>query len=1224
MSKQNVDTQNYIAVIGMSGAFPGAPDIYSFWNNLLENQLSISELDDNTLREAGIPEELLSNPNYVKRTGSLDNALCFDAAFFGYSDGEAEVMDPQQRIFLQHCWNALENAGYIPNQMDTSVGVYAGCSMNRYVLNNLNINTNAFGISDFQKMLGNDKDFLATRVAYKLNLKGPALDIQTACSTSLVAVQMGVLSLLTYQADVALSGGSSVIFPYRGGYLFSDGLIMSKDGHCRPFCDNANGTVFGEGVGVVALKRYDDAIDDNDNILAVIKSAAVNNDGGDKVGYTAPSVNGQADAISLALEIADLQPEDIHYVETHGTGTKMGDPMELAALEKVFSSSHNNTCALGTLKANIGHLDAAAGIASFIKAVLIANSRKLPPNYHDETSKPRYKGTGPFYFLDQPKAIETNSDINIGVSSFGVGGTNAHVIVGSAPITDDPGVDREHREIVPVLYSAASAGALRDTQQSVDNAATLNPEKLADIAFTQLFHRKTYPIRSYSIFIKKNDSPLEYKVFASNKAIEASECNKVAFMFSGQGSQYRQMGKALYMANASFRKYLDNCFSALNSITDTDIKSVLLEENEQDERILNTHLAQLTLFCLEYSLAKTLMEYGVTPKVLIGHSIGEYAAACVASVFSLKDALRIVNHRGAVMSKSQQGAMLAVMHPRDKVEPALFSSLAVSVENSKANTVVSGTAEDIDKYASTLEEKDIPFARLAAKYPFHSEFMEPVLEEFLQIFDKVTFNQPHIELICCTPNPEHTPFVTADYWAEHLRKEVNFKRGLETGVLANGVDLAIEVGPGETLISFLFSTCGPEIPTVSLLPGARRKHNALSHYYKAISELWCYNTSIDLKKTELINGELTDIPGYQFEKTVYVRNEAKTMNTSNNTATPVSYLSVVSQTLEPSTPADQLREIWQRYIQEKEYADNDSFFDLGGHSLNGVQLISELNSLFNKTIEIAEFFENPSLSQLYRLYDIDAAVVANAIEQPSRNEENLPELANLTAVQQARLSSHNSSSRMREHFFCKHILAPIYKDSRKTIKRIIEKLIMKLEGGELYSRTLRNLYTTTHDMHIGDYTAGCFDSGRFKSGTTVGRYSSITPSARFETADHPSTTISSSGIFYQKVLGFSDGNEIPRSKITIGNDVFIGHNVTLVYPCCTIGDGAIIGAGTIVNFDVPPYAVVGGSPATIIRYRFNREKVQELLQSRWWDADLEDYYKIRDEFTKPLAGKRIR
>ncbi|RLT92316.1 MAG: acyltransferase domain-containing protein, partial [Ketobacter sp.] len=1020
-----------------------AEDINQYWDHIVHGRCLVSELSDKDLISAGVPPQLIENPNYVRRSGILENVECFDAEFFGYGRDEAETIDPQQRLFLEHAWKALESAGYRPREIQEPVGVFAGCGWNRYAINNLDFDLSSFGVSDFQKMLNNDKDFLATRVAYKLNLKGPALDIQTACSTSLVTIQTGMLSLLTYQCDMAVCGGVCVNIPHGGGYLYSEGLIMSKDGYCRPFSPNANGTVFSEGVGVVVLKRYEDALEQGDSILAVIRGAAVNNDGADKVGYTAPSVSGQADVIELALQLANLSPSELDYIETHGTGTKLGDPIEMSALERVFGSNADKHIGLGTLKANIGHLDAAAGVASFIKAVCVARTKIIPPNIFAQDSKPEYHGDGPFYFTDSAIELNSKENVKVGISSFGVGGTNAHIIVSSPPPVQD--ARPAGGPIRPLLYSAKSEYSLWEIQKKTDQHIMGRMDEIEACTNTLLNYRTPFDFRTYSVLDVGDGEHSNAKIVPSGKVSEAKDAPKNAFMFSGQGSQFHRMGYELYEGDSRYREYVNQCIAAMHSDLANEVKQALLGTEYPDRRILDTQIAQLCLFTLEYSLARTLMDYGINPDVLIGHSLGEFSAACIANVFSLPDAVAIVSERGRLMSSTGEGAMVAVLAPRSKIEPILFGSLAVSVENSPLNTVISGTVEDIQSLEQKLKLEKLACVKLATRFPFHSRFMEPILEEFRSVFAGITLNPPEIPIVCCTTDSVTEPFVNADYWVQHLRNEVNFHQGVQRLIDQYDADNLVEIGPGDALINFVRTITLDRANLIQTLPGAKMSANSLELFVSSMAHLWCTGVSVDFAKAGLVgSGAIVDLPTYQFQRTAYWRNE-KTGPAfpQHNTAMfpPVNTPSFAEE-VEEKDAQKEIRDVWERYIQKPDYDDDDSYFDLGGHSLNGVQLIGELNKRYNQNIEISDFFDHPTFNHLLKAYGITAAGEAEEPVQTTPHSASASE-ADIHQLQY-RGSSQPNKIWMQESLICKWLLSRLYGFSRMTIRRVLERIIFKL------------------------------------------------------------------------------------------------------------------------------------------------------------------------------------
>ncbi|MFS8070544.1 MAG: type I polyketide synthase, partial [Byssovorax sp.] len=651
-----------IAVIGMSGRFPGAKDVDELWRNVRDGVESISFFSDEELLAAGVDAALLRDPGYVKARGVLPDIELFDAAFFGVSPTEAQMMDPQHRLFLEHAFEAMDSAGYSAERYGGATAVYAGCGgSNTYFLENLHGNEEVRGrVTEYQLLLSNGGDFLATRVSYKLGLRGPSVAVQTACSTSLVAVCMACHSLLTYQSDMALAGGAAVSLPQRSGYLYQEGMILSPDGHCRAFDAGARGTVGGSGVGVVVLKRLADAIEAGDHIHAVIKGSAINNDGSSKVGYTAPSVEGQAEAIAHALEAAEVSPETIGYVEAHGTGTALGDPIEIAALTRAFRAGTRKKgfCAVGSLKPNVGHLDAAAGVAGLIKAIQALKHKELPPMLHFEAPNPAIDfAASPFYVNTKLSSWSAGpTPRRAGVSSFGMGGTNAHVVLEEAPLTEPSGASRPWKVLA---LSAKTADALEKMTANLGERLKQDPDlNLADAAHTLSVGRRAYAYRRAILCEEAGDAALSLSTLDPARVFtgrEAAPARPVVFMFPGQGAQRVNMASALYRDEGAFSEQIDRCAEILAPTLGLDLRSVLYPSEAQAEsaarRLDQTAVAQPALVAIEIALARLWMSWGVRPQAMIGHSIGEYAAACVAGVLTLEDALSLAAARGRMMQE---------------------------------------------------------------------------------------------------------------------------------------------------------------------------------------------------------------------------------------------------------------------------------------------------------------------------------------------------------------------------------------------------------------------------------------------------------------------------------------------------------------------------------------------------------------------------------------------
>jgi len=800
-----------IAVIGMSGRFPKAKDLGHFWENLRTGVEAISRFSEEELLSAGVSPALLHEPNYVRAGTVLEEAEFFDASFFGINPHEAELMDPQHRLFLECAYEALEDAGYDSQRYEGLVGVFAGAGRNTY-LANVQTNSDLNGsVSVLQTTIANGNDFLATRVSYKLNLRGPSFAVQSACSTSLVAVHLACQSLLSGDCDIAMAGGVAVFFPQRKGYLYQEGGILSPDGHCRAFDAKARGMVVGRGVGVVVLKRLDEAIADRDCIHAVIKGSAINNDGSSKIGFTAPDIRGQFLAIRSAQIAAGIEADTISYVETHGTGTELGDPIEIAALTDAFRASTDKVgfCAIGSLKTNIGHADAAAGVAGLIKAVLALKHKELPASLHFERSNPKIDFVhSPFYVNPRLMGWEVGKRRRrAAVNAFGIGGTNAHVILEEAPELE---VTSGSRPRQLVLLSAKTPTALNAASKNLAEHVKKHPDlNLADMAYTLQVGRRFLEYRRMLVCQNREDL-LTCLESSDQHGIHDSRVEPhyrpVVFMFPGQGSQYVNMARELYESEFIFRDEVNRCCGLLAPHLGFDLQRILYpekgREEEEAQRLQQTSVTQPALFVIEFALARLWMLWGIKPEALIGHSIGEYVAACLAGVFTLEDALALVVQRGRLMQNMPPGAMLAVPMPEDELRMILPPTLSLSAVNGPSLCVVSGRTPEVDAFLAALRASDKTGTMLHTSHAFHSEMMDAILRPFAECVCNVKRNHPTIPFIS---NLTGTWISAGDatnpeYWAKHLRNTVRFSDGVKE-LLKEPDRVLLEVGPGTTLCS---------------------------------------------------------------------------------------------------------------------------------------------------------------------------------------------------------------------------------------------------------------------------------------------------------------------------------------------------------------------------------------------------------------------------------------
>ncbi len=859
----NADTSDTfdtdIAVVGMAGRFPGARNIAEYWHNLREGIESITSFTDDELLKAGVSPPLLNNPNYVKRGAVMPDMEMFDASFFGFSPREAALMDPQHRHFLECAWEALENAGHVSSRFPGAIGVFGGSGHNAYMPYNLLTNPKLIQEVGFflVRHTGNDKDFLTTRVSYLLNLKGPSVNVQTACSTSLVAIHMGVQSLLNRECDMVLAGGVTIELPHRHGYLYHEGEILSPDGHCHAFDASSQGTVFGSAVGVVVLRRLADAIDSGDHIHAVIKASAINNDGSGKMGYLAPSVDGQAQAIAEALALANVSADSISYIEAHGTGTPVGDPIEVAALSQAFrqSTEAKGFCGIGSVKSNIGHTDTAAGVASFIKVALALQHRELPASLHFKQPNPACEfERSPFYVNATRKhwACAPEQPRRAGVSSLGVGGTNAHIILEQAPARGPSGPSREHQVLI---WSAKTATALdANTAALAAHFNAFASTSLADVAYTLQVGRTPMSRRRALVCTSVQDAAAALAHPDSKRVITevAPDGGRtVTFMFAGGGAQYPTMGAGLYADEPVFRQAVDECLALLARHEQADFKSLLFPTQGQQvaaaQQLERPSMALPCLLTVQYAQAKLWMSWGLKPSALIGHSMGEYTAAHLAGVFSLEDVLRLVALRGRLFESLPEGSMLSVPLPEAELLALMGPALSIAALNGPQLSVASGPVTAIDALQQQLALREIEAARVHIAVAAHSSMLDPILQEFGAFFQRISMKPPSLPLISNVTGTWMTPAQATDpqYWVQHLRRTVRFAEGLQV-LLQDPGRVLLEVGPGRTLASL--SRQHPARRDQPVLNSLRHPDEPISDsafVCAVLGRLWALGASVD-------------------------------------------------------------------------------------------------------------------------------------------------------------------------------------------------------------------------------------------------------------------------------------------------------------------------------------------------------------------------------------------
>jgi acyl transferase domain-containing protein/acyl carrier protein len=869
-----------VAVVGMAGRFPGAPDVEAFWSNLRQGVPGIRFFGDDELRAAGVPPERLANPAYVRAGGVVDGIDRFDAEFFGFSPREAEAMDPQQRLMLETAWEALENAGYAPGDPSRTVGVYAGASDSHYLELHVRPRRDVVAaLGGFQLGLANGRDFIATRVSHRLDLHGPAMTIGTACSTGLVTVHVACQALAAGECDMAVAGGVTLSVHQGQGYPYVPNGILSPDGHCRAFDAHAAGTVDGNGIALVVLKRLADALDDGDTIRAVILGTALNNDGARKVGFTAPSVDGQAAAIEEALAVAGVEPESIGYVEAHGTGTELGDPVEVAALTQAFGPvTRTQFCALGAVKTSIGHLDSAAGAAGLVKAVLAVERGEIPPTLHFTAPNPRIPFASSPFFVNaelRPWPGDERSPRRAGVSSFGLGGTNAHAVLEQPPA---PAPSVSARDWHLLVLSARTPRALETATDRLAAHLRAHPDQsLADAAWTLQAGRRAFAHRRVLVAREGGDAAeaLERRTAERVSTATAPDAPPpVAFLFPGMGSQYAGMGRGLYEYEPVYREVVDRCAEVLRPLAGLDLRQVLYpaaEDREAAERIGHTRLAQLAIFVTDYAAARLWMEWGVRPAALLGHSVGEYVAATLAGVWSLEDGLGIIAERARLIDAQPPGAMLAVGLPEAKVRPLLAGDVCIATLNGPDSTVVSGPERGVHALRAELEERGVFCRRLHVRHAFHSEMLQPAAAALAEHVRGVRLRAPSIPFVSNLTGGWIRDDEATDpgYWARHLCRPVRFGDGVDT-LVGDGRPVLLEAGAGHalrSLVSRLPRWNGAPPTIVTTIRHPQEETPDVAHALDAAGRLWAAGVEVDwaaLHRHERLRR--IPLPTYPFER----------------------------------------------------------------------------------------------------------------------------------------------------------------------------------------------------------------------------------------------------------------------------------------------------------------------------------------------------------------------
>ncbi len=1001
-ANKNKQTNSDIAVIGMAGRFPGAETIEELWEVLSEGKETISFFTKEEL-DKSIPEALRNDPLYVAARGIVPTAKEFDAKFFGLNPKLARTMDPQLRLLLEVSFEVLEKSGHLPKHYDGSIGVYAGTNYNSYFTNNVAPNKELIAqVGEIQANTVNAKDYVATRVAYHLNLKGPAVAVHSACSTSLLAIAKAVEAIRNGLCDVAIAGGSSVTAPMNSGHLYQEGSMKCEKGHCRPFDAEGTGTMFSDGAGVVLLKDLEQAKQDGDFILGVVKGIGLNNDGGDKGSFLAPSIDGEAGAIMNALEDAKIDPSEISYVEAHGTATPLGDPIEIEGLNSAFGEQEKTGyCAIGSIKSNMGHLTAAAGVAGFIKVILALQNGKIPASLGYENPNPNIDfDNSPFYVNNKLSDWNAQGLRKAGVSSFGVGGTNVHVVVEEYTNAD---VEAKSTKPLQLLtWSAKSEYSLDGYKEALGTfLKNSNNSALEDIAYSISNTRESFSHRSFTVSDTlenaSNNLASENKSLVKTAVLKTVP-NHLAFMFPGQGAQYLQMGKDLYQNEEVFKKAFDECATILIDELQLDINAIVYPDNNSEENkdiIKNTKFTQPALFVVEYALAKLFMSWNIKPTILIGHSIGEFVAAHLAGVMSLKEAVVLVAKRGKLVSELPGGSMVSIRAAADVIKPLLPDNMSIAAINSDSLCVVAGPDDAAEAFSKTLKDKNIANMLLLTSHAFHSAMMDPALEDFKTEVEKVDLKIPKVPIISTVTGEFMSDAEATDvnYWVKHMREAVNFSAAMDT-ILSHEAAVLLEVGPGRALSTLSKQKKGQyKANSISSLTipdeGSTSYHTVL----EALGNLWL--NGIEPDWNAYYGNEprrLVTLPSYVFDrKPCWI--DPPTLIAQTNTVVNQQPVQEIPQS-QPNVEymrkpiiLSKISEIVENNsgieIEKSEY--ESSFLELGLDSLVLTQMAINLKNEFKTPITFRQLngeFESPNLLADHLDKVLPADVMAPTTSQP--------------------------------------------------------------------------------------------------------------------------------------------------------------------------------------------------------------------------------------------------
>jgi phthiocerol/phenolphthiocerol synthesis type-I polyketide synthase E len=985
-----------VAIIGMSGRFPGAGCVGDFWKNLRDGVESISPLSDADLDEAGVSQRRRFDPRYVRRAAVLEGIELFDAAFFEMSAREAQITDPQHRLFLECAWHALEDAGCDPFRYPGEIGIFAGAGRNTYFQHNVSCDPALRDtLDDYQIIIGSENDYFATRVAFKMNLRGPAITVQTACSTSLVAVHIACRSLAHGECQMALAGGVAVRVPQRAGYFFKESGMYSPDGSTRPFDAGAGGTLFGSGIGVVVLKPLEAALRDGDPIRAVVRGSAVNNDGATKAGYTAPSVAGQATAIRKAFASARVESGTIDYVEAHGTGTLKGDPVEIEALKLAFGCDEaDQLCAIGSVKGNIGHMDTASGIGGLIKTVLALEHEALPATVNFEQPNPACGLDGSRFFVNSRLTPwkRGSRPRRAGVTSLGFGGTNAHVILEEAPTVGRSNPSRAWHLLV---ISAKSEAALERSTQNLIYYLRENPGvDLASVAFTLQTGRAELSWRRIAVCESTADA-VDVLTSHDKSRVTTAFCGElrrpVTFLFPGHGSHAINMTRELYETEPLMRRSIDACSELFNEFFHADLREIIFPASDRETEaaacLEKASYIQSALFMTSYALATLWKSWGVEPDSVLGYSIGEVVAGTVSGVISLPDAVCMTAKRSRMMQELPPGAMVAVALSEQDLRPLMGDSLDIGAINGPEHTTVAGSHEAMDPFKRRLDELRIPYKAINVPHGYHSRMMDPIIDPYREVAASVNFRHPEIDFFSSLSGARATAeeLTSPDYWAREAREPIRFSSAVEA-LAANENRIFLEAGPAQLLSKLVRShpAISKSHVVLSSCPGPQQPVPEARFALWTLGRLWLAGQPVNWEG--VYRGERpvrVALPGYSFERQGHWIERQSTNAKIGPAPTGPRKLALeewgaaqvdaeklssmpmprpVRRSLGPRNLLEkQIADLWRQLLGIEEADIRESLLELGGNALMAVQLISRVRDVFGVDLPVGEFLRSPTI-----------------------------------------------------------------------------------------------------------------------------------------------------------------------------------------------------------------------------------------------------------------------